>query len=195
MDKMKKLRAVVFTAIIAMATTVLAVQTETYVIDPVHSFSYFKVGHLGIGSVHGCFTDISGAVVVDSSNDSNSAVNVVIKTASVNTFNTQRDEHLKTSDFFDAAKYPTMEFKSTKVVKLDDGAYRVTGDFTLHGVTKTINVDARMVGRGKDPMSGGTRGAFEATFSINRSDYGMTNMIPAAGDKVDIALAYEGILK
>jgi polyisoprenoid-binding protein YceI len=194
MDKKKTLRGIVFTAMLVLAATVLAVQTETYDIDPVHSFACFKVGHLGVGSVHGCFTDISGAVVVDESSDAGSSVNVVIQTTSVNTFVAQRDEHLRTADFFDVANFPTMEFKSREVVKLDGGAYRVTGDFTLHGVTNSIRVDARMVGRGDDPM-GNTRGAFESSFSINRSDYGMDKMIPAAGDKVEITLAFEGILK
>lgn len=194
MNRKKTVRGAAFIAVLLTATMGLAVQTEMYDLDPAHSFACFKVGHLGIGSVHGCFTDLSGAVAVDASNDSNSSVNVVIQTASVNTFNAQRDEHLRTADFFDAAKYPTMEFKSTNVVKLDDGKYRVDGDFTLHGVTKSISVDARMTGRGDDPW-GNTRGAFESAFSINRSDYGMTNMIPAAGDEVDITLAFEGILK
>lgn len=195
MNIKKAMRAIIFTGVLALTTTVLAVQVETYNLDPVHSFSFFKVGHLGIGSVIGSFSDMSGTVVLDQDNPSNSSVDVVIKTASVNTHNDQRDADLRSEDFFDVKKYPTMEFKSTNVVKLDDGSYNVTGNFTLHGVTKSITVNAKMVGRGNDPITGGIRGAFEAAFSIKRSDYGMTYMIPAAGDKVDITLTYEGVLK
>lgn len=165
---------------------------EEYKVDPQHSAAVFKVGHLGIGFVWGSFPDISGTVVADAENPSESSVSITIKTESVDTNVDKRDEHLRTADFFDVQKYPTMSFKSSKVEKVDDDTVRVTGDFNLHGVTKTITVDVHKIGEGKDPW-GGYRVGFETEFEIQRSEYGMAEYIPAASDKVQIKLAVEGI--
>jgi polyisoprenoid-binding protein YceI len=164
---------------------------ETFKIDPVHTTAFFKVGHLGIGFVRGGFTDISGTVTVDKKKASGNSVEVTINTASIFTSNSMRDDDLKTN-FFEVAKYPTMSFKSKKFVHLRGKQYRVTGDFTLHGVTKTITVNAQMLGEGKG-MQSEYRGAFESLFTIKRSEYGMMKDIPAAGDNVEISLIVEGI--
>ena len=167
---------------------------QVFDVDATHSSANFKVGHLGIGYVTGGFTDIAGTITLDKKNPKACSVDVTIKTGSVNTNDAKRDEHLRTPDFFDAAKYPEMSFKSAKVEKLKDGSYRVSGAYTLHGVTKKIVTRGKLVGEGKD-MKGNTRAAFEAGFKIKRSEYGMTKMIPAAGDEVEITLVFEGILK
>lgn len=167
---------------------------EVFDIDAVHSSANFKVGHLGIGYVTGGFTDIAGTITLDKKSPKGCAVEVTIKIASVDTREPKRDDHLRTADFFDVANFPEMSFKSSKVEKLKDGSYRVSGAFTLHGVSKKVVVRAKLVGEGKD-MKGNKRAAFEAGFKIKRSDYGMTKMIPAAGDEVEITLVFEGILK
>ena len=194
MKILKSFRYAVFAAVMVVTTGILAVETDTYDVDPVHTFACFKVGHLGIGHVQGCFTDISGTVVVDPENPATGSADIMIKTASVNTFNEQRDAHLRNEDFFNVEKYQEMSFKSTAVEVVDENHYRVTGDFTLLGVTKPVTVDARLTGRGQDPW-GNTRVGFYTEFSIVRSEYGMDKMIPAAGDHVDITLSLEGILR
>ncbi len=167
---------------------------ETYQVDPGHSSATFKVKHFNISYVTGRFDDISGKIVVDSKNPPASSVEISIKTASINTNNEKRDKHLRNEDFFDVGKYPIMGFKSKKAKKLDDGTYEVTGDFSLHGVTKTITVPVRIVGEG-DVSWGGHHIGFETRFRIKRSDYGMNKLIPAAGDQVEILITVEAIRK
>ena len=165
---------------------------DTFKVDAVHSFAQFKVGHLGIGYVLGAFTDISGTIAYDKQSVDGNSVEITIATESVVTDNEDRDAHLRTDDFFHVEEYPQMSFKSTKFKKLEDGKYEVTGDFTLHGTTKSITVVAHVIGEGDDPW-GNYRAGFETAFTIKRSDYGMTKMMPAAGDKVWITFNVEGI--
>jgi polyisoprenoid-binding protein YceI len=173
---------------------VRAAASDTYTLDPVHSWAMFKVRHLGIGYVWGSFTGISGTITYDKKNVKNNKVEITIKTASVNTFNDTRDADLRSDNFFNVEKFPDMTFKSRSVSKLKDGRYSLKGDFTLLGVTKPITITAAILGEGKDPW-GNHRAGFDSSFSINRSDYGMNKMIPAAGDKVLITLNFEGIYK
>jgi polyisoprenoid-binding protein YceI len=167
---------------------------DTYQIDPVHSFASFSIGHLGIGLVRGFFSDIAGTIVDDEKDAGKDAVEVTIKTASVNTHVDKRDEDLRSPNFFDVQKYPAMTFKSVKVVRKGI-QYTVTGDFTLHGVTKRITVTAKHMGAGKDPW-GGFRTGFAADFTIKRSDFGMTyDAPPAIADTVDISVSFEAVKK
>ena len=181
---------------IALALGILAAAgtapaADTYQIDPVHSFASFSIGHLGIGFVRGFFSEISGTITSDEEDAAKDAVNVTIRTASVNTHVDKRDEDLRSPNFLDVEKYPTMSFKSTAVTRKGD-AYTVTGDFTLHGVTKPITATARRLGAGKDPW-GGYRTGYVADFSANRSDYGMTHDLAGIADKVDVSVAFEAV--
>ena len=185
---------ILWIVLILFPANALASGTEIFAVDPVHSTAFFKVGHYGFGFVRGVFTDISGTIVIDKAAHTGSKVDIVIHTGSINTNNTQRDAHLKSKDFFDVKSFPTMGFKSTQVKKLSNNLYEAAGDFTLHGVTQSIKVQVRFIGEGEDHY-GMYRVGFETEFSINRSDYGMTKYIPAAGDKVDISLIIEGIKK
>ena len=185
---------VLFVVLLFFGPIVSAADTETYEVDPVHSTAFFKVGHYGFGFVRGGFTDISGKIVIDKAHYTNSTVDIVIKTESINTENNQRDEHLKSKDFFDVAEFPIMRFKSREIKKHSKNLYEVAGDFTLHGITKTITVPVKFIGEGKDHY-GAYRAGFETEFSIKRSEYGMTKYIPAAGDTVEITLVIEGIRK
>jgi polyisoprenoid-binding protein YceI len=186
-------------AVIALTAGVMlgssaARAADTYVIDPVHSFASFSVGHLGkIGLVRGFFSDISGTITFDAKDAAKDAIEVAIKTASVNTHADKRDEDLRSANFFDVGKYPVMTFKSTRIARKGDH-YTVTGDFTLLGVTKKIAVTAKHLGEGKDPW-GGYRAGFTADFSIMRSQFGMKYELPETPDKVDISVAFEGIRK
>ena len=126
-----------------------------------------------VSKVTGAFDDIDGALQFDPNDLAHSAFNITIKVASVNTKNEQRDTHLRSADFFDAATLPLITFKATKIVKKDANAYVFTGDLTMKGVTKNIEVPVIVMGPVKNPMSGGEVYGLEAHFTVNRQDYGV----------------------
>lgn len=148
--------------------------TITWKIDPAHSGAEFKVRHMMISNVKGSFSSLSGALVENTVDPTQSTVEATIDIATVNTGDAQRDGHLKSGDFFDAEKYPTMHFRSTQVEKKGEGEYKVTGDLTLHGVTKPVVFDVDGPSTpGKDPW-GNTRIGLSATTKINRKDFGLS---------------------
>ncbi len=155
-----------------MATTTPA-GTITWKLDPAHSHAEFKVKHMMISNVKGSFNGLSGTLTEHATDATLSSVDASIDVATVNTGDAQRDAHLKSGDFFDAEKYPTMTFKSTSVKPNGDGGYNVTGDLTLHGTTRqqTFVVDGPSA-PGKDPW-GNTRIGLSATTKINRKDFGL----------------------
>ena len=181
-------------AVIVVCAVMVAGAADTYTLDPAHSVPLFKISHMGVSNTYGRFNEVSGSITVDPSDAKNNAVEVVVKTASVDTGNTTRDSHLKTADFLDVEKHPEMTFTSTSFEKTGDNTYRVTGDLTLHGVTKPIEVDAVHIGTGKG-REGESRMGWETTFTIKRSDYGMTGMVGPVGNDVQITLAVEGVMK
>ena len=165
---------------------------ETYTLDATHSAALFRVKHFGISFVVGGFTDIAGTIVVDRDNPDNSSVDITINTASVNTHLKERDDHLRSADFLDVEKYPTMTFRSSQVKRLTDNLGEVTGAFTLHGVTKTIAAEVTFIGETDVPW-GQHRAGCETTFSIKRSDYGMDKLLVPAGDDIQITLLVEAM--
>lgn len=165
---------------------------ETYAVDHTHSAALFEVKHFGISLVAGRFTDIDGTIVADRNDPSKSSVEVIIKTASVNTDNKARDKHLRNADFLDVEKFPVMSFKSEHVKKLKGNAYEVTGSFTLHGVTRTITVPVAFLGETDVPW-GQHRAGFQTSFVIKRTDYGMGELVGPAGDEVRITLLVEAM--
>ena len=166
---------------------------DTFKVDPVHSFVLFSVQHLGIANTYGRFNDISGTVVFDKDNPSKSSVELSVQVESLDTHNSIRDRSVKSPDFFDAKQFPTMTFKSTKVEGSGD-MLKVSGDLTIHGVTKPLTVDFRKGGEGKG-VFGEMRGGGETHFTIRRSDFGMNFQQGAVGDEVNITLSLEGIKK
>jgi len=155
-----------------MAPTATATATTTWKLDPAHSSAEFKVKHMMISNVKGSFSGLSGALTEHTVDSTLSSVQASVPVSTVTTGDAQRDAHLKSADFFDAEKYPTLDFNSTKVVRKGD-AYEVTGDLTIHGVTKpvTFAVDGPSA-PGKDPW-GNTRIGLSATTKINRKDFGL----------------------
>ena len=155
-----------------MTTATSAPATTTWNIDPAHSSAEFKVKHMMISNVKGSFSGLSGVLTEHASDSTLSSIVASIPVATISTGDPQRDGHLKSADFFDAEKYPTLDFKSTTVVRTGD-AYEVTGDLTIHGVTKpvTFAVDGPSA-PGKDPW-GNTRIGLSATAKINRKDFGL----------------------
>ena len=157
-----------------MATAAAYPATITnWKIDPAHSAAEFKVRHMMISNVKGSLRGIKGSLVLDEANTENSSVRASIDVSTISTGDDQRDGHLKSADFFDAAKYPEMTFNSTEVKRSGDGEYKVTGQLTMHGVTKLVTFDVEGPGTpGKDPW-GNTRIGLSATAKINRKDFGL----------------------
>jgi polyisoprenoid-binding protein YceI len=167
---------------------------ESYQIDPVHSTIEFKIRHLGISWVTGSFSTFTGTVMFDEQKPEASSISVTVQAASVDTRNEKRDTHLKSPDYFNIEKFPELSFKSTKVEKLSGNTYKISGDFTLIGVSKPVTFEltgTELV----DGMQGEKRRGAETTFSIKRSDYGMKTMLGPVGDDVLITLAFSGIKK
>ncbi|HEV1288334.1 MAG TPA: YceI family protein [Bryobacteraceae bacterium] len=170
---------------------------STYQIDSAHTHAQFKVRHLMISNVKGDFDKVSGTVTIDDANHALSSVNVTVDVASVSTREPQRDAHLKSPDFFDVEKFPTITFVSKEVVKSGDDSFEVVGDLTIHGVTKTVDLNVEDVTpEVKDPYGLYRRGASAKT-TIMRSDFGLKyNSIleaggVAIGDEVHITIDTE----
>jgi polyisoprenoid-binding protein YceI len=148
--------------------------TTTWNIDPAHSAAEFKVKHMMISNVKGNFSGLSGVLTEHTVDSTLSSIEASIPVATVSTGDPQRDGHLKSGDFFDAEKFPTMTFKSTTVVRKAEGEYSVTGDLTIHGVTKPVTFAVEGPSApGKDPW-GNTRIGLSATTKINRKDFGLS---------------------
>jgi polyisoprenoid-binding protein YceI len=165
---MKKLLVV---AALLAASPALA---DAYKVDPAHSASTFAVKHMLISTVRGEFTKTEGNVTIDPADVTKSSVEATIDAASVNTRDEKRDGHLKSPDFFDVAKFPKITFKSTKVEKAGEGKLKVTGDLTMHGVTKAVVLDVTgPSAEVKDPY-GNLRRGLSATTTVNRKDFGVS---------------------
>ena len=170
----------------------------TWNIDTSHSGINFSVRHMVIAKVRGTFNRFSGTVELDDANPAASKVSVRIDATSIDTREEKRDAHLRSADFFDVENHPELTFTSTKIEKLDGDDYRVTGDLTIHGVTKEVVLDAESLGAGKDPW-GNDRIAFSATTSVNRKDFGLTwNQAletggVLVGEKIEIALDVQAV--
>ncbi len=164
---------------------------DTYKIDPVHSEISFKIRHL-LAKTSGRFTKFSGTIKVDSADITKSSVEVSIEAASVNTDNEARDKHLRGADFFEVEKFPTINFKSTAVKEVAKGKLEVTGDFTLHGVTKKITFPITAAGTQPGMRPGSVVAGFiDGAVTINRNDYGIKYGPGVLGDEVAISLNIE----
>jgi polyisoprenoid-binding protein YceI len=164
-------------------TTATAISTGTWTIDPTHTEVGFSVRHL-VSKVRGKFETFEGTVV-SAEDITDSRVDVTVDLNSINTGTVDRDNHLRSSDFFEVETHPTMTFTSTGVLEKAEGQLVVTGDLTIKGVTKPIELDVELLGEGGDPW-GGTRLGLEATGEISRKEFGVDFNIPVSGDKVMI---------
>jgi len=156
-------------------------QLVKWTIDPMHSEVLFKVKHLVISTVTGSFKSFSGSAAFEEDNLEGADISFTIDVNSVDTNQSQRDAHLKSADFFDAESYPEIKFKSISFVKTDDDNYKLTGDLTIKGVTKQVEVNAEYGGTEKDAY-GNQKIGFEITGTINRKEFGLTyNAITETG--------------
>jgi polyisoprenoid-binding protein YceI len=196
--RLSRSAAVLFLSIglLAMAS---ALQATDFSIDPMHSNVGFTVRHI-VSNVKGQFNEFSGNFSYDPKAPEKSSVEAVIQTKSINTNVDKRDTHLKSPDFFDVEKFPTMTFKSSSVKSTGPGKLDISGTLTIHGVSKPVVLSVEGGDVAKDPW-GGTRTGFTATTKIDRKDYGMTwnktldNGGVLVGDEVKIDLEIEGVAK
>jgi len=160
----------------------------TYKVDPVHSTAVFRTTHLGVGASWGRINDPQGTFTTSADGVT---FDVQLDPAKVDTFNKKRDDHLRGADFFNVEQFPQWTFKSTGSRRVSDGKYEVTGTLTIKGVSKQVTVPMSFIGEGQDPW-GKYRAGFEATFVINRMDYGISYMPDGLGKEVTVIVALEG---
>jgi polyisoprenoid-binding protein YceI len=186
-----KRRVFPFLVAVLFATAAWA-QGSEWQIDPAHTTVAFTVRHMGISNVHGRFTKVSGTANLDDSDITKSSVNATIDVASINTGNDSRDNDLRSANYFDAAQFPTMTFKSKSITKAGDNKLKVVGDLTIKGVTKEVTLD---VDGPSSPIKMGPnqRRGLSATTSINRKDFGVGAKTPAAmvGEEIKIQIDAE----
>ena len=187
-------------ALFVLATPALA-GAATYEIDPQHSSAQFVVRHLMVTNVRGEFSKLSGTVVYDEKDPAKSTVEASIDATTIDTREPQRDGHLKSPDFFDVAKYPTITFKSTSVHKVADGKLKVTGMLTMHGVSKEVTLDVDGPTPEIKDMKGNAKVGAEATTKLNRDDFGIKWNAPVptggvvVGTEITVTLELELIRK
>ena len=170
-----------------LTATSSALPADTYKVDPVHSFALFRIRHMNAGNVWGRFNEPAGGFTLDQADPSKASFSVELKLAKLDTANARRDSDLQGPDWFNARQFPTITFKSTAVKKGEGNNLEVTGDLTIHGVTKSVVVAVEVTG------VTGQRAGIEGTLSIKRSDFGMKAMPNGAGDEVKLVVALEGV--
>jgi polyisoprenoid-binding protein YceI len=190
---MNKLLTISGLTLTMLASVPVYAQQETYAIDSEHSFANWSVRHV-VAKTTGTFSDIQGKVVIDRDNLTNSSVEAKINMLSVSSNHAKRDAHIVKDDYLNATKFGEMTFVSTKVVANNDSEGEITGNFTLHGVTKQISFPFKVLGFGTDPW-GGYRVGLEAKTAIKASDYGYKwglKLNGSVGDDIEITLLLEG---
>jgi polyisoprenoid-binding protein YceI len=180
------------TLAIGIALPLSAVAADSYTIDPPHTFPRFSINHLGFSTMQGRFDKTSGNVTLDRAAKSGS-VELVIESASISTGFAKRDEHLKSPDFFNAAEFPTITYKSTAINFKGDTPSSVDGNLTISGVTKPVTFTVDAFNCGTNPMNKKDECGAAATAQIKRSDFGVKYGLPAIGDDVKLVLEIEAI--
>ena len=188
-------------ALALMIAAPLAASADTWQIDPVHTTVEFTVRHMMISNVRGLFTKVAGTITAKDSDPASVKVEATIDTSSIDTRSADRDADLKSANFLDVAKYPTMTFKSKKIDPAGTGKWKMVGDLTLHGVTKEVTLDVEgPTAPIKDPY-GNTRAGASATTKINRKDFGLawSKVLEAGGavvgDEVTVSIDVEAVKK
>jgi len=187
------MRAMNVLALAALLGASFAAQAApvTYKLDPSHTMVLFSWNHFGFSNPTANLGIGEGTVVYDEAKPANSSVEVSLPLANLDTHVSALDEHLKKPDFFDAAKYPVVTFRSTRVEPLGGNKFKVTGDLTVHGVTKPVVLDATLNKAGMQPMLKVPAIGFDATATIKRSDFGMGAYVPNVSDEVQIRITTE----
>ena len=176
---------------VAIASSVTLAAPVDYKIDPTHTATVFSWNHFGFSTPSANFTDIQGTIKVDNAKPSNSSVEVTIPLSKVNTNVVALDKEFQEEAWFNAAKYPNITFKSTKVETKDKKHFKITGNLTVKGVTKPVVLDAVLNKQGEHPMAKVPAIGFNATTSFNRSAFGIGEYVPNVGDKITVNITTE----
>jgi polyisoprenoid-binding protein YceI len=182
-----------FVLAMLLVAGVAAAGAATYEVDAIHSTVIFRAKRMGVVYVYGRFGDLKGSIELPGEDLTQGSISLVIQTASVDSGNERRDNHLRSPDFLNATQIPTMSFESSAVRKTGETSYEVTGELSLHGVKKQITVPVELVGSGEDPRSGAKLIGFEGDFTVNRSDYGMSFMVGPISEEVGVRLAIQAV--
>jgi polyisoprenoid-binding protein YceI len=166
-----------------------AVTPGAYVVEPNHTRVQFAVSHIGFTQFFGDFTGAKGTLVLDPKNVATSKVDITLPVSSVSTTNATLDGELKSADWFDAATYPTIHFVSTKIVRTAPNKATITGELTMHGVTKPVELQASFNGSGVNPLDKAYTVGFDATAKLKRSDFGVKTYLPMIGDDTSIRIS------
>jgi len=181
----------VATALVFAAASAQA--ADVYKLDPGHTQVLFQYNHMGYSNITGSFPKVEGEINLDTADLAKSSVKATLSIDSVSTGVAKLDEHLKGGDFFDAAKFATATFQSTKVEKAGEKALKVSGDLTIHGVTKPVTFDVKVNAIGEHPMAKKPAAGFDATATIKRSDFGISKYVPNVSDDVTIRITTEAV--
>ncbi|WP_017913008.1 YceI family protein [Xanthomonas sp. SHU 166] len=165
----------------------------TYTLDPAHTDVLVQWSHFGFSNPSAHFGDVDGTLVYNAQDVSKSSVNVTLPLSGLNSFTDKFDEHLKSADFFDAAKFPTATFKSTKVTSAGGNKLTVAGDLTIKGTTKPVVLAVTLNGAGPHPMKKVPALGFDATTTVKRSDFGLGAYVPNVSDEVKIRITTEAL--
>ena len=177
-------------AVPALADTPPAqVQAGNYAVDPGHTQVGFRVSHMGFSNYAGSFSDVSGTLVLDPKNPAGSKLSVQVPVSTVSTTSAKLSDELKGDQWLDAGKYPEMTFTSTKVTPEGKDKAKVTGNLTLHGVTKPVTLNVVFVGAGANPLNKKYTVGFEATGTLKRSEFGVKTYVPLIGDDLHLTIA------
>ncbi len=192
------LRRFTLAILFLLASSLSLLAADTYTIDKAHSDVSFRIRHFA-SKVRGRFTDFSGAIEADTAKPETSSVAFTIKAASIDTNNADRDNHLRTEDFFHVAKNPEITFKSSKITPTGKDTFNVTGTLTMRGVSKEITIPVAYLGSVKDP-GGNERASFELSTTLNRKDYGINwnkalDVGMMLGDDVEVTISLETVKK
>ncbi|UPG93983.1 YceI family protein [Luteibacter aegosomatissinici] len=187
---MRALRYLALAGLLAAAGTATAAPV-TYKLDPGHTMVLFSWNHFGFSNPSANLGQVDGTLVYDEAAPTKATVEATLPLAGLDTFVPKLDEHLKSADFLDAAKYPTVTFKSTKVAAAGKGKLKVTGDLTVHGVTKPVTLDVTLNKVGPNPMMKVQAIGFDATATIKRSDFGVGAYVPNVSDEIKIRITTE----
>lgn len=188
-----KRTAYLFAAVLVSFSTLTALAQDSWQIDPKHTAAQFSVRHLGISTVRGAFTKVSGTVQYDPANPAKDSIQATIDTSSVDTRVDARDNDIRSAHFLDAQKYPTITFQSKKIESAGDGKLKVTGDLTLHGVTKEVVLDVDGPSAPLKDQRGGERMGASATTKITRQDFGITAAEGVVGNDLSLTIDIEMI--
>lgn len=180
-------------AVPAMAQTVVKdpskVEPGLYKVEPDHTRLLFSVSHFGFTAYYGEINDVSGTLDLKPQKVESSTLTIAAATATLTTKSADLVESLKGPDWLDAAKFPKITFKATKILKTGAGTADITADLTLHGVTKPVTIQARFIGAGLNALSNAYTVGFQATGKIKRSDFGVKTFLPLVGDEVDLIIS------